>query len=239
MAGLGGGGGGVVRESRFCVAQEVSKEEGERIISNPTEQQRELGRGYRRQLEAAGGNHRKTNDNGETVRFNPLTNATTVRSCAVCGSMNDPKPCGGCRGLYYCGKECQLQHWPEHKQRCRRLQNTDSGAFGACGSDKGMEFSPEKWLNTFPGITAHCRSACQNGYLLPIVQVKLGELDNVALITEAGIRTHEELAELQALHPEAAHAYRLDEDIDPRWQRVVVQINRKEKLYPVRVRIAK
>ena len=46
------------------------------------------------------------------------------RNCAACGVW-DPtggnhRRCNGCRLVYYCGKECQVAHWAEHKEGCRK-----------------------------------------------------------------------------------------------------------------------
>jgi hypothetical protein len=30
------------------------------------------------------------------------------------------KKCASCLKVYYCGRECQLAHWPAHKTECRR-----------------------------------------------------------------------------------------------------------------------
>jgi hypothetical protein len=30
------------------------------------------------------------------------------------------KKCAGCRVIFYCGKECQVTHWPAHKPECER-----------------------------------------------------------------------------------------------------------------------
>ncbi|MCJ1453742.1 hypothetical protein MMC28_004091 [Mycoblastus sanguinarius] len=40
-------------------------------------------------------------------------------NCAVCGK-EDGKRCAGCGTVAYCGKECQTQHWEEHKRWCHR-----------------------------------------------------------------------------------------------------------------------
>ena len=37
--------------------------------------------------------------------------------CAVCGEQTRQK-CSGCCEVYYCGPECQSEHWREHKAFC-------------------------------------------------------------------------------------------------------------------------
>ena len=39
--------------------------------------------------------------------------------CAFCGSTVGLKKCARCMGAMYCSKECQTQHWAEHKRGCR------------------------------------------------------------------------------------------------------------------------
>ena len=40
--------------------------------------------------------------------------------CSYCSrsSIRKLKKCAGCRGVVYCGKECQRAHWEEHKVEC-------------------------------------------------------------------------------------------------------------------------
>ena len=51
----------------------------------------------------------------------------TPFECASCYRPHDPsenklRPCNGCHRVFYCGKECQKEHWKRetngHKQRC-------------------------------------------------------------------------------------------------------------------------
>ncbi|XP_044735852.1 zinc finger MYND domain-containing protein 10 [Chrysoperla carnea] len=37
--------------------------------------------------------------------------------CAGCG-RNGLKKCSKCKNEWYCGRECQVNHWPQHKENC-------------------------------------------------------------------------------------------------------------------------
>ena len=59
-------------------------------------------------------------------RTTPLFTPTPIE-CASCYRPHDPsenklRPCNGCHRVYYCGKECQKEHWKEefngHKKMC-------------------------------------------------------------------------------------------------------------------------
>ena len=39
--------------------------------------------------------------------------------CVVCNGENAKMRCSRCRSERYCGKECQVQHWPIHKKQCK------------------------------------------------------------------------------------------------------------------------
>ena len=42
--------------------------------------------------------------------------------CSFCGVLGSEKmrKCKGCKTVFYCGKECQKQHWDElHKVACK------------------------------------------------------------------------------------------------------------------------
>lgn len=41
------------------------------------------------------------------------------KKCAVCDSLSPTnKACSKCKQVYYCGSDCQLQHWAKHKILC-------------------------------------------------------------------------------------------------------------------------
>ncbi|KAJ7088679.1 hypothetical protein C8R44DRAFT_892739 [Mycena epipterygia] len=48
-------------------------------------------------------------------------------SCTNCLACDcELSRCSKCKGVWYCSKECQLQHWPKHKLSC---SNGDPGDF--------------------------------------------------------------------------------------------------------------
>ncbi len=52
--------------------------------------------------------------------------ARKVWACACCGKVKaleggKLRECTGCRSVRYCGRECQLKHWPVHKAPCKGL----------------------------------------------------------------------------------------------------------------------
>lgn len=58
-----------------------------------------------------------------TTPFRPSQWAPPLREpeCAFCHSKTeDLKRCFGCRKVFYCGKQCQKQHWKEHKPHCQK-----------------------------------------------------------------------------------------------------------------------
>lgn len=40
--------------------------------------------------------------------------------CANCGKKSDLKQCSACKNEQYCSRECQQQHWAEHKKVCKK-----------------------------------------------------------------------------------------------------------------------
>ena len=57
-----------------------------------------------------------------TSAFGPPKWAPPLREpeCAFCHSKAGTlKRCMGCKKVFYCGKECQTQHWKEHRPDCQ------------------------------------------------------------------------------------------------------------------------
>lgn len=90
------------------------------------------------------------------------------RQCVACGAMqvgceNDTAKyaqCGACAGPYYCGRDCQRQHWPAHKPHCHRLSEEESlearlAALCQC-SLEFLTLSPSGETSNAPGSGFDC-----------------------------------------------------------------------------------
>lgn len=62
-----------------------------------------------------------------------------ARLCERC-SEKGTKRCTKCRVVYYCGKECQVGDWANHKSRCKKL----------CKSHKRVAVSEDKYFVELP-----------------------------------------------------------------------------------------
>ncbi|KAE9341134.1 hypothetical protein PF008_g10774 [Phytophthora fragariae] len=45
-----------------------------------------------------------------------------AKSCLSCGNADAKNRCGGCRRVYFCGRDCQRQNWPSHRPECLQSQ---------------------------------------------------------------------------------------------------------------------
>ncbi len=64
-----------------------------------------------------------TNSSKNVSRCNPCVSSDEHREgdgrrCASCGSAAAQSWCGRCRKVRYCDRQCQKQHWKEHKREC-------------------------------------------------------------------------------------------------------------------------
>lgn len=45
------------------------------------------------------------------------------KDCFACSKVvKKAYKCSSCRNVYYCGSDCQRQHWTSHKEECSRLK---------------------------------------------------------------------------------------------------------------------
>jgi len=57
--------------------------------------------------------------------------------CRLCGALAY-QLCGRCRGIYYCSKECQKNHWKDHKKDCRPADAAADGLNAAANNHNVM-----------------------------------------------------------------------------------------------------
>ena len=88
------------------------------------------------------------------------SDAIKVRSCAVCGSVENEKAllkCPMCEDVYYCSTKCQKADWSDHQSKCaykvklhimKKNRNTGSGngSAPAPGLSRFFTLDPRKYL---------------------------------------------------------------------------------------------
>lgn len=42
-----------------------------------------------------------------------------IHHCEQCSKVDHAKKCSRCQKVYYCSKQCQKLHWPQHKSNCK------------------------------------------------------------------------------------------------------------------------
>jgi ankyrin repeat protein len=47
------------------------------------------------------------------------------KRCVMCDKLSAVKKCGRCRHVGYCSKECQREHWAQHKLACTEARPRD------------------------------------------------------------------------------------------------------------------
>jgi hypothetical protein len=52
------------------------------------------------------------------------TSGKVVVVCAACGQVDAKKVCPRCKLTRYCGRDCQVAHWPVHKTECKASADT-------------------------------------------------------------------------------------------------------------------
>lgn len=57
----------------------------------------------------------------------PKGSINILKKCANCLELKpDCKRCSVCLNVWYCGRECQVKHWPTHKLKCIILNRNNS-----------------------------------------------------------------------------------------------------------------
>jgi len=68
------------------------------------------------------GNNSDNNNNESASKYIN----SVIRKCENCNNQetvkNSFKLCGGCKKVFYCGRECQVAHWSaSHKNTCQKI----------------------------------------------------------------------------------------------------------------------
>ena len=183
-------------ESLACASTEVAGADENDIEDFLKDRSKGRKGKWKAELRAAGGNHRRTLDDGARVRINSITGNVSARSCAVCGVVGTAKPCAGCRSAMYCSTECQRADWPRHKASCKAMQ-------------KELKRTPRctvdtlKWINGYPN--AHellCKAFDNPDVILPLVVVQVGEDDSRSVWSYPEIKTQADIDNVKAALPE-------------------------------------
>jgi hypothetical protein len=198
---------------------------------------------YRDALKRAGGTPKVTSDDGTTCRVNSLTGARVFNVCVACGaSPAKLKTCARCGTVGYCGRDCQVSHWPTHKARCNRSRK----ALEQHSLEPSVNPSSEarKWMLSIPGVTERLAQAADEmerlGSLVPVVAIAIGDNDQRAALRNICIDTPEKLEKLRSeIHPLFRDMIRADDvPPPPPLRRVVVIIDFKNHTTVARLLVA-
>jgi hypothetical protein len=119
------------QEPRLMV--EAGGEEGVRFNRN-FQRMRESGILERRRVQHSLEVNQKDFDADARAAAAAAAAAPGLRMCSLrsCGAREEQKgafkACGACRGVVYCCKEHQAQHWPAHKAACKASRKTGANA---------------------------------------------------------------------------------------------------------------
>jgi hypothetical protein len=59
---------------------------------------------------------------GVTKRSKPMGSKSGIVACDNCTKKGLWNKCSGCKQASYCGRKCQLEHYPVHKVLCKTIK---------------------------------------------------------------------------------------------------------------------
>jgi len=78
----------------------------------------------------------------------------SFRQCGVCGvgvGEKIMKRCSGCYLFWYCGRKCQLDHWPDHQHDCKRIQQEFQTFYVTDNHEKGKNHNTGQVFSRLSG----------------------------------------------------------------------------------------
>jgi len=76
------------------------------------------------------------------------------RNCLCCLKVvKGSSRCSKCRTALYCSRECQVKHWPVHKNSCQDSNNTEN-------SNEKLSMKAENHLNQGNSMSAYIPNTC-------------------------------------------------------------------------------
>eukprot|EP01084_Bolivina_argentea_P128448 227060_1 len=70
------------------------------------------------------------------------------KHCDNCGKSGVSSRCSACQTVYYCNKQCQSDHWKNHKTQCKLMQ-TKNKEKTQINIDDLMKFRNSSQLTNF------------------------------------------------------------------------------------------
>ena len=97
---------------------------------------------------------------GGSRSLNPEQQHTSITEiCSYCKRGHSAlKKCRACGKVQYCGKECQIKHWKEHKSTCKLSSAAPTSTLASCGRCKKQTTS----IPCSCGSVSYCSTECQN-----------------------------------------------------------------------------
>ena len=110
----------------------------------------------------------------------------SFRQCGVCGTgvgEKVMKRCSGCYLYWYCGRQCQLDHWPEHKDDCKKVQLQYKTFYITDKEEKGKNHQSGKIFSRLTGDRPK-KSHCVVKVEMETSRDNVGEVKGLKVSTE-------------------------------------------------------